>query len=268
VIAPLARRVTFADGVATNLDEWGESGPFVVCVHGITSSRKMWTRTGEYFASRYRVVAYDQRGHGDSAAVPGPMTLERSLADLEAVAATLDGPIRGLIGHSWGGAVALLGGRRIRCERVVGIDPMVRQMPGMWAADFVDDLREVFAISPARREPAIRSMFAGSPPVEIDAKVHAMRSMRLETIAALGAENDADAGAWDLRESLRAYPTPLYLAVADQSDSVIGAADLATIREIGGPNVSVEVYAGEGHTLQRTAFEKFAAATADFLSAR
>jgi hypothetical protein len=58
------------------------------------------------------------------------------------------------------------------------------------------------------------------------------------------------------------------LAVADQSDSVIGAADLATIREIGGPNVSVEVYAGEGHTLQRTAFEKFAAATADFLSAR
>jgi hypothetical protein len=28
------------------------------------------------------------------------------LADLEAVVATLDGPIRGLIGHSWGGAVA------------------------------------------------------------------------------------------------------------------------------------------------------------------
>ncbi len=266
MIATAARRVELGDGAATHVEQWGDSGPIVLCVHGITSSRRMWARTGQHLAPAFRVVAYDQRGHGDSAGVPGPMTLERSLRDLEAVVATLDGPVRGLIGHSWGGAVAILGGRRIACERVIAIDPMVHQAAGMWAADFVDDLRDVFGIAPAERPAAIRTMFASAPPVEIEAKVHAMQSMRLETIAALGAENEADAGKWDLRDALRDYPKPLYLPVADQSDSVISADDLAFIRSAGGPNVTVEVYDGEGHTLQRSAFEKFAAAAQAFLT--
>jgi pimeloyl-ACP methyl ester carboxylesterase len=266
MIASDARPVKLGDGEVTAVEQWGRGGPILLCVHGITSSRKMWTRTAEFFSSKYRVVAYDQRGHGDSAGVRGPMTLERSLADLEAVAATLDGPIRGLIGHSWGGAVAILGGRRIACERVIAIDPMVHQAPGMWAADFVDDVRDVLAIPPAERAPAIRALFEGAPPVEIEAKVHAMQSMRIETLAALGAENSADAGKWDLREALRDYPKPLYLPVADPSDSVIFPEDLAFVRAHGGPNVTIEVFPGEGHTLQRSAFEKFAAASDRFLA--
>lgn len=266
MIASEAQQVKLGDGEVTAVEQWGRSGPILLCVHGITSSRKMWARTAEYFCAEYRVVAYDQRGHGESAGVAGPMTLERSVADLEAVAATLDGTIRGLLGHSWGGAVAVLGGRRIGCERVVAIDPMIHQAPGMWAADFVDDLRDVLAIPPAERGPAIREMFSGAPAVEIDAKVHAMRSMHIETITTLGAENAADAGKWDLREALRDYPKPLYLAVADPSDSVIFPDDLAFVRDHGGPNVTVEVYTGEGHTLQRTAFEKFAAAADRFLA--
>ncbi|MGD0475463.1 MAG: alpha/beta hydrolase [Candidatus Velthaea sp.] len=256
------------DGAVTAVEQWGSTGPILLCVHGITSSRKMWMRTADYFASSYRVVAYDQRGHGDSAGVRGPLTLERSLADLAAVAASLDGPIRGLLGHSWGGAVAILGGRRIACERVVAIDPMIHQAPGAWAADFVDDVRDVLAIPPAERAPAIRALFAGAVPLEIDAKVHAMQSMRIETLEALGAENGADAGTWDLREALRDYPKPLYLPVADPSDSVIFPADLAFVREHGGPNVTIEVFVGEGHTLQRSAFGKFAAACERFLAGR
>jgi len=267
MIASDAQEVELGDGHVTAVEQWGAGGSILLCVHGITSSRKMWARTAQYFSTKYRVVAYDQRGHGDSAAVAGPMTLERSLADLAAVAATLGGPIRGLIGHSWGGAVAIVGGRRIACERVVAIDPMVHQASGMWAADFVDDVRDVLAIPPAQRGPAVRAMFSGAPPIEIDAKVHAMASMRIEAIEALGAENGADAGKWDLREALRDYPKPLYLAVADPGDSVIFPDDLAFVRAFGGPNVSIDVYTGEGHTLQRTAFEKFAAAVDRFLAA-
>ena len=261
-----ARGVELGDGAVTQVEQWGERGPVLLCVHGIASSRRSWRRTAEYFSARYRVVAYDQRGHGDSAAVAGPMTLERSLQDLAAVAAAVDGPIRGLMGHSWGGAVAILGGRRIACERVIAVDPMVHQAPGMWAADFVDDLRDLFAIPADRRIPAIREMFAGSAAVEIEAKVHAMQSMRIESVEALGAENGADAGGWDVREALRDYPKPLFMPVADPSDSVISPADLTFVRDHGGANVSVEVFAGEGHTLQRTAFEKFAAAVERFLA--
>jgi pimeloyl-ACP methyl ester carboxylesterase len=266
MIASGARQVLLGDGNVTEVEQWGESGPILLCVHGITSSRKMWQRTADRFSSTFRVVAYDQRGHGDSTGVDGPMTLERSLADLDAIATQLEGPIRGLIGHSWGGAVAILGGLRIRAERVIAIDPMVHQAPGMWNADFVDDLRDVLAIPSDQREPAIREMFAGAPAVEIDAKVHAMGSMRLATIEALGAENDADRGGWDLRDRLRDYPKPLLLAVADPSESVISAEDLAFIRAAGGPRVTIEVFEGEGHTLQRTAFEKYAAAVERFLA--
>jgi pimeloyl-ACP methyl ester carboxylesterase len=266
MIASDARRVELGDGAVTHVEGWGERGPILLCVHGITSSRRSWRRTAEYFSSKYRVVAYDQRGHGDSAAVAGPMTLERSLQDLAAVVATLDGPIRGLIGHSWGGAVAILGGRRVACERVIAIDPMLHQAAGMWAADFVDDLRDLLAIPPAGRIPAIREMFASLPAVEVEAKVHAMQSMCIESIEALGAENAADAGKWDLREAVREYPKPLFMPVADPSDSVIFPDDLAFVRAHGGPNVSVEVFTGEGHTLQRTAFEKFAAASERFLA--
>jgi pimeloyl-ACP methyl ester carboxylesterase len=194
------------------------------------------------------------------------MTLQQSLADLEAVAASLQEPVRGLMGHSWGGAVAILGGRRIATERVIAIDPMLHQAAGMWAADFVDDVRELLAIPPAERETAIRKTFAGLPPVEVDAKVHSMRSMRIESIEALGAENEADAGKWDLREAVRDYPKPLFMPVADPSDSVIFPDDLAFVRAHGGPNVTVEVFTGEGHTLHRTAFERFAAATERFIA--
>jgi pimeloyl-ACP methyl ester carboxylesterase len=266
VIASAVRQVELGDGAATTVDQWGERGPILLCVHGITSSRAAWRRTAEYFSSDYRVVAYDQRGHGDSAGVAGPMTLERSLADLAAVAESLAGPIRGLIGHSWGGAVAILGGRRIACERVIAIDPMLHQAPRMWAADFVDDVRGVLAVPPAQRGTAIREMFAALPPVEIDAKVHAMQSMRIESIEALGTENGADDGKWDLRDALRDYPKPLFMPLADPSDSVVLPADLAFAREHGGPNVTIEIFTGEGHSLQRTAFERFATASARFLA--
>jgi pimeloyl-ACP methyl ester carboxylesterase len=267
MIASTIDRVDLGDGTATTVERWGEAGPVLLCVHGIGSSRRSWVRLADHFAASFRVVAYDQRGHGDSAHVGGPMTHERSLLDLERVVAALDAPVFGLVGHSWGGAIALLGGRRIACDRVIAIDPMIRQPAGSWNADYVDGLRAVLAAPEHDRTRLIRDLYAPLPPVEIDAKVHAMHAMSVDPIVALGAENAADAGGWDLRESVRAYPKPLYLPIADPADSVVSAGDLAFVRDHGGPRIEVEVYAGEGHSLQRTAFEKFAAHAERFLRA-
>ena len=259
------RTIDLGDGDSTILEQWGTTGPAIVCVHGIASSRKSWVRTAEALAGSYRVFAYDQRGHGDSAGVAGPMTHERSVRDLLAVADAVDGGVFALIGHSWGGAIVLRGGRELPGVRVIAIDPMIHQAPGAWASDFVDDLVPLFALPKNEREAAIRAMFAGSPPVEIDAKVHAMANMSIDPIVALGAENGADAGEWDLREIVRDYPRPLQLLLADPSDSVVLPDDVAFVREHGGPNVTIEVFEGEGHTLHRTAFERFAAVTAEAL---
>ena len=263
--ASTQRTIDLGDGDVTTLEQWGESGPATLCVHGIASSRKSWVRTAEVLAKSYRVFAYDQRGHGDSAAIAGPMTHEQSVLDLQAVARAIDGDVFALIGHSWGGAIVLKGGHEVAVDRVIAIDPMIHQAAGAWAADFVEDLEPLLAGPVARREAAIREMFAGLPPVEIDAKVHALRNMSIGPIVALGDENGADGGKWDLRETVRGYPKPLLLLLADPSDSVVFPEDVTFVREHGGANVAIDVFAGEGHTLHRTAFDRFARSAAAFL---
>jgi pimeloyl-ACP methyl ester carboxylesterase len=250
------RIVALGDGASTAVTQWGESGPIVLCVHGIASSRRSWTRLGEALGSSRRVYAYDQRGHGDSAEVTGPMTLERSVADLHAVAATLPGPVDLLIGHSWGGAVAVLGGRALPAHKVVAIDPMLRVAPHTFASEYVDDLREPLALEPVAKEAAIREMYEGSHPTDIAGKIHAMLPMHIGALERLGSENRSDEGGWDIRESVASYPVPL-LVLAAGEDSVLAADDLAFVRERGGPNVSVRVFEGHGHNLQRTAFDEF-----------
>ena len=259
------RTVALDDGAVTTLEQWGERGPVLLCVHGIASSRKSWARTAEALSGTYRVFAYDQRGHGDSAAVAGPMTHERSVRDLLAVARAIGDGVFALAGHSWGGAIVLRGGRELACKGVIAIDPLIRQAAGAWASDFVDDLVSVFGVPAAQREPVIREMFDGLPAVEVEAKVHAMRSMAIGPLVALGADNGADAGNWDLRDLMRAYPKPLLLLLADPSDSVVFPQEVLFVREHGGPNVTIEVFEGEGHTLHRTAFGRFIGAVAAFL---
>jgi len=99
------QRVSLDDGAQTILERWGSAGPIILCIHGMTSSRKSWERLAEHYAGNARVYAYDQRGHGDSAGVTGPMTLHRALLDLYNVMDALPDPVDTLIGHSWGGVV-------------------------------------------------------------------------------------------------------------------------------------------------------------------
>jgi pimeloyl-ACP methyl ester carboxylesterase len=259
------RPVALDDGASTTLSKWGRGGPSVLCIHGITSSRASWTRFAQRFSTRFRIYAYDQRGHGDSAAVRGPMTVERSSRDLANVAAAIGDPIDVLVGHSWGGAVALRGGAELQPRGVVAIDPMIRVAPGTFAADYVDDVRPLFALAGEARSSEIARMYASGEPADRDAKLHAMQHMGIESLEALGRENRAEEGAWDLRGLLVAYPVPLLLALAGE-DSVVSADERAFVRECGGPKVTTRVFEGQGHNLQRTAFDAFAEAAQEFFS--
>jgi pimeloyl-ACP methyl ester carboxylesterase len=272
-MASTTRTIDLGDGDSTTLEQWGDSGPAILCVHGIASSRKSWVRTAEALVTpglssggAYRVFAYDQRGHGDSAAVPGPMTHAQSVRDLLAVSAAIGGEIFALLGHSWGGAIVLHGARELACVRAIAIDPMIRAVPGTWAAEFVDDLVPLLSSPENTRAAAVREMFAGSAPVEIEAKVHALAHMTIAPIVALGTDNGADNGQWDLREVVRAYPKPLLMMLADPSDSVVSPEDVAFVRQNGGPKLTVEVFEGEGHTLHRSAFEAYLRSVNRFLS--
>jgi non-heme chloroperoxidase len=250
-------RVTLDDGTQTTLERWGERGPVMLCIHGMTSSRKSWERLALHYGDRYRVYAYDQRGHGDSAAVHGPMTLHRALLDLYNVMEAIPDPVDVLMGHSWGGAVAILGGRRFDVSSVVAVDPMIRQAGNVWYDEFLADLRSLFAYKGEARDARVEEEYRayGWGDLDVERKKHAVREMTITPIERLRDDNPPES--WDLRGDLEAYPKPLLLAMAGADESIVPIEDLRFVRERGGPNVAMRVFEDQGHNLHRTAFERF-----------
>ena len=83
------------------------SGPDVVLVHGVIGSAEDWQPLVPLLAARYRVTAVDLLGHGGSELHPGAHNLAGNAAALTALGERLDVKDAVVVGHSYGGAVAL-----------------------------------------------------------------------------------------------------------------------------------------------------------------
>ena len=79
----------------------------MVLLHGLASTHRIWDFVAPLLAQDFRVVALDQRGHGESAKPDGGYDFATVAADLNGLlrALKIESPI--LVGHSWGGNVAL-----------------------------------------------------------------------------------------------------------------------------------------------------------------
>ena len=96
------------DGIRLHAEVFGpEDGYPIVLAHGITCALRVWAYQIADLASDYRVIAFDHRGHGKSAAPPHRhrYSLDLLAGDLDAVLeATLAPGERAVIaGHSMGG---------------------------------------------------------------------------------------------------------------------------------------------------------------------
>ena len=118
-----------------------------------------------------------------------------------------------LLGHSWGGAVAIDAGLRIPVWRVAAVDPMIRQVDEQWYHEYLDELREDFSHQGRARDARVRQQYADWSPVDVEAKVHAVHAMTISPIEALMSENPPEA--WDLRHFIANYDKPLWLAMAN-----------------------------------------------------
>jgi len=86
--------------------EWGDArNAPVLLLHGRSANAISWQRLAARLADRYRVVAFDQRGHGLSD-WPGRYTHRLLIGDVEGVAEALGLRRFALIGHSMGAAIA------------------------------------------------------------------------------------------------------------------------------------------------------------------
>jgi len=99
--------VPTSDGGRLHVVESGE-GPPIVLVHGITLGVGVWVRQFRSLAGSHRVIAIDQRGHGQSIAGSGGYDFGRLADDLLEVLAERE--VRGaiVVGHSMGGMVLQL----------------------------------------------------------------------------------------------------------------------------------------------------------------
>ena len=84
------------------------AGPVIVLVHGSPGTSKAWQRVAERLAGRFRVVAPSLPGYGESTPAPpgGPADNTYAAEAIEAIADAV-GPLAALVGHSYGGVVAL-----------------------------------------------------------------------------------------------------------------------------------------------------------------
>jgi pimeloyl-ACP methyl ester carboxylesterase len=106
--APVDGALTLPNGLRMAYRDWGGAGQPILLVHGLASSYTIWNLVAPRLIERHRVVAVDQRGHGRSDRPDaGPFDFGTYVGDLRAF---LDGlglarPV--VVGHSWGGNVAV-----------------------------------------------------------------------------------------------------------------------------------------------------------------
>jgi pimeloyl-ACP methyl ester carboxylesterase len=101
--------------------DWGgpDGGRGIVLVHGLSSNVEIWDAVAPALARNFRVVAYDQRGHGRSSDA-ADSSFDALAADCAAVAARLRDPV--LVGHSWGASVVLHAAAAGDCAGVACVD--------------------------------------------------------------------------------------------------------------------------------------------------
>lgn len=95
-------RIVTSDGGTLHVVEAG-SGPPLVLLHGVTLQWWAWSPLFHLMADRYRVIAWDMRGHGGSEAGTDGVTLEAVGRDLVEVLEHLELSDAIVVGHSMGG---------------------------------------------------------------------------------------------------------------------------------------------------------------------
>lgn len=123
-------------------DELGQGEP-VVMIHSSGMSSRQWRHLARVLSSTHRAVMPDLLGYGgtlgwDSAE---SFTLDRDLALVLAVVKSLEAPVH-LVGHSYGGMLALMAARALDRDRVRSI---AVYEPVAWGAAFDDPRGEVKA---------------------------------------------------------------------------------------------------------------------------
>lgn len=129
-----ARRFVDAAGARIRYEVWGSGEQDMILIHGRHAHLRWWHATGELLRDRWRLIALDLSGHGDSDH-RDVYSAESWVAEVEAVADGAGARSPVLVGHSMGARVALAAAIAgpDRYRSLITVDGRIR--PGMQRFD-------------------------------------------------------------------------------------------------------------------------------------
>jgi len=131
--------------------DFGGSGIPVLLLHGLCGTANEWFETASWLQNHARVVAYDQRGHGESTRSPHDLGRNALVRDAVAVMNALQMQNTIVIGQSIGGRIALLLAStmpdRIRASVLVEAgakeNPHAKEQVERWLSSWPDSFASV-----------------------------------------------------------------------------------------------------------------------------
>lgn len=126
-------------GLSLAVVDWGGSGPLAVFSHANGFCADVFGLVAERLRTRFRVIGYDSRGHGDSdkPEPPGPYAWEEfaqdAIAMTAAIAREVGAPRIALgLGHSFGGTCMMTAAARRPAlfEKIALVDPVILPRAG------------------------------------------------------------------------------------------------------------------------------------------
>jgi len=240
------------DGVALHVIEEGAGEP-LVALHGHTLDLRVWDEQAPAWAAAgFRVIRYDQRGHGRSDSPPSGYRLGDHAADLAEVIRSRGAAPAHLVGLSKGGGIALeLALRAPELVRsLVLVGPLVPDYP--LSAELLDSFRRFArAIRAAGVEGATRAEWLAHPLIASAAR-HPECGARLEAMALafpageyLAAVRDEPDREWKALDRLGEIEVPT-LVISGERD-VPDFAAMARLVAERVPSCRLEVVPGCGH---------------------
>ena len=122
MVAPQPQSIKTADGGILQVYSYG-TGPGAVLAAGSLTRTVLYGRFASRLSTTIPVHVYDRRGHGGSSPQPADYSMETELDDLKTVLDATGSSV--VLGHSYGGAIALEAALRLPLSRVAVYDPAV-----------------------------------------------------------------------------------------------------------------------------------------------
>ncbi|MFB4310949.1 alpha/beta fold hydrolase [Actinomadura sp. GTD37] len=158
---------------ALHVHRYGDpAGAPAVLLHGVTGHGARWRRTAESHLADRSVLAPDLRGHGRSPHEP-PWTVERHVADVLALLDAEGVERTDLVGHSYGGMIALHLARTAprRVRRLLLLDPAIGLAPEDAAREARGYLAPVSFGDVAEARAHLAARWPGAPADTVDEEV-------------------------------------------------------------------------------------------------